>query len=294
MVCDRSFAADGSFQYPALDASLRSQPGVASGYTGGVLGDVVLVNGAPWPYLEVAAMRYRFRILNASNARRYEFALSPAPPGGAPAFVQVGSDGGLLAAPVPHATVVAAPAERYDVVVDFSHYPVGTTVTLRNKAGSGTAADVMRFHVVRPARDDSAVPAKLAEVERLDRAAATVTRTLTFARTGSGAQATWTVNGQPFDPQHVDATPRLGATEVWRLRTDARHPVHLHLVHFQVLSRSGKASPYDVGWKDTIDLGPGQTADVVMRFDGYRGRYVMHCHNLEHEDMAMMSNFTVV
>jgi spore coat protein A, manganese oxidase len=76
--------------------------------------------------------------------------------------------------------------------------------------------------------------------------------------------------------------------------TDLHHPVHLHLAHFQVLARNGRAPrPGDQGWKDTIDLIPGQTAEVIARFDGYRGRYVLHCHNLEHEDMAMMANFQV-
>jgi spore coat protein A len=88
LICDRSFEADGSLRYPALDASLRDTPGVSAQYMGGVLGDVILVNGAPWPRLEVANVRYRFRILNASNARRYELGLDPSPRGAAP-FVQI-------------------------------------------------------------------------------------------------------------------------------------------------------------------------------------------------------------
>src|SRR5918997_4192204 len=101
MICDRAFTEDGAFDYPSIDPSLKGEPGVEGEYMSGVLGDCILVNGAPWPYLEVTNTRYRFRLLNASNARRYRFALDP-PPSGGPSFVQIGSDQGLLAAPVSH------------------------------------------------------------------------------------------------------------------------------------------------------------------------------------------------
>ncbi len=127
MICERSFDEDGSFLYPSLDPSLRGKPGVKGEYTEGVLGDTILVNGAPWPVMEVSNTRYRFRILNASNARRYRLALDPGPSDRLP-FVQVGSDGGLLGAPISHRTIPIAPAERFDVVIDFSKYPVGTEV----------------------------------------------------------------------------------------------------------------------------------------------------------------------
>jgi spore coat protein A len=104
----------------------------------------------------------------------------------------------------------------------------------------------------------------------------------------------WTINGAVFDPDADLATPRLGDVETWRLMTDLHHPVHIHLAPFQVLRRGGRSpGPNDLGWKDTIDLTPGETAEIIIRFDGYPGRYVFHCHNLEHEDMAMMANFTV-
>ena len=118
LLCDRSFDRDGSLLYPSLDPTLREKMGVETAYMGGVLGDVMLVNGAPWPVLEVANTRYRFRILNASNARRYELALEPAPTGAA-AFTQIGSDGGLLGAPVAQHSLRIAPAERIDGVVDI-------------------------------------------------------------------------------------------------------------------------------------------------------------------------------
>src|SRR5215208_407720 len=164
MICDRSFDVDGSFIYPALDPSLQSKPGVKENYMEGVLGDAILVNGVPWPFMEVSSTRYRFRILNASNARRYRLALDPRPSDGLP-FVQVGSDGGLLGAPISHRTIPIAPAERFDVVIDFSQYPVGTKVTLKNHLGYGTTSRVMRFHVVRKEKERSTVPEQLSDMD---------------------------------------------------------------------------------------------------------------------------------
>jgi spore coat protein A len=287
LICDRSFEADGSFRYPSLDPSIGKTPGVEAAYMGGVLGDVVLVNGAPWPRLEVSNVKYRFRILNASNARRYDLAFDNSLP-----LVQIGSDGGLLAAPLPQRSIRIAPSERFDVIVDFSTCRLGSKVTLMNREADGRAAQIMRFDVVRSERDESNLPAKLAEASFEKPEDATITRVLDFSY--QRATHSWRINGQPFDPSRMDARPKLNALEIWRLETDFSHPLHLHLVHFQVLGHSGRPGPYDMGWKDTIDLGPGQTANILIRFTGYRGRYVFHCHNLEHEDMSMMGNVEVV
>ncbi|MFS1301310.1 multicopper oxidase family protein [Streptosporangium longisporum] len=293
MICDRAFAEDGSFRYPSKDPGLLESPGVEDAYMEGVEGDVILVNGAPWPVLEVSATRYRLRLLNASNARRYRLRLTP---GGR--FTQIGSDAGLLAAPVTHEAITIAPGERFDVVVDFSAHPVGTDVTMVNTLGSGRTRDVMRFRVARRAREDATVPARLAGSAPAGpalRPASATTRRFDFRRTGQGAGAAWTINGVPFRPGTPLARPRLGSTEVWRLTSDFHHPVHVHLAHFQVLSRNGRApAATDGGWKDTVDVRPYETVDVLVRFEGFRGRYMMHCHNLEHEDMAMMADFEVV
>lgn len=297
MICDRSFGEDGSLLYPSIDPSLAGEPGVEDAYMQGVLGDVILVNGAPWPEMEVSNTRYRLRILNASNARRYELALDPEPGEGSP-FIQVGSDGGLLGAPVSHRTIPIAQAERFDVVIDFSKYGVGTEVTLKNRLGEGRTADVMRFRVVRKEKEESAVPGRLSdlgEFEALEETAAMPTRRFRFTQSASGDGTMWTINGKPFDPERIDARPALGSAEVWEFVTDVHHPVHLHLAHFKVLSRQGqKTLRKDAGWKDTVDVPPGTIVRVLCRFDGYRGKYVFHCHNLEHEDMMMMANFEVV
>ncbi len=294
MIADRSFDEHGTFAYPSLDRTLRTTPGVESAFVEGVFGDVVLVNGAPWPVHEVAAVKYRLRVLNGSNARRYDLALDPPPPGGG-GFVQIGSDQGLLEAPREHDHLPVAPAERYDVVVDFGRYPVGTEVTLVNRVGTGSTARVMRFVVTRRAPDESRVPAKLGTIAPLDRSEATTIRDFSFRAGTVHGRAGWVIGGEPFSPDHMSASPRLGDTEIWRFVADIHHPVHLHLVGFRILSRGGRPpGPFDGGIKDTVDLSPGESAEVIARFDGYRGRYVFHCHNAEHEDMAMMANFEVL
>ncbi|MEV4316138.1 multicopper oxidase family protein [Actinocrispum sp. NPDC049592] len=273
MITDRSFAADGELLYPGMSHDSMA----------GVLGDVILVNGAPWPVLSVAAARYRFRLLNASNARRYDLALDPVSP-----LVQIGSDGGLLAEPLSHDNIEVAPAERFDVVVDFSHYQPGQEVTLVNRLGEGPTAQVMRLRVGQPLTDTTSIPARLSTIDSLG--PATVTRDFLFRY-----HDVWTINDKEFDPDTPLASPRLGDTEIWRFVSDFHHSIHIHLAQFQVLSRNGEEpGPYDAGWKDTVDLRPTELVSVIARFTGYRGRYVMHCHNLEHEDMMMMGTIQVV
>ena len=299
LIMDRSFGPDGELRYPSLDQSLSATPGVMDLYVSGVLGDVILVNGRPWPSLDVRGARHRLRIVNGSNARRYDLALDPPPPTGA-SFIQIGSDGGLLAAPLTHEHIVAAPAERFDVVVDFAAYPPGTTVRLVNRLGQGSTDAVMQFRVGARVQDSEPVPSRLAEVQRLVPAPGATVREWRFARAPGGgghsmpgmSHAHWVINGRPFDPNRMDARVRLGETEVWRFASDLHHPVHVHLSPFQVLSRGGDdPGPFDAGWKDTIDLRPSETAEVAVRFSEHAGRFLLHCHNLEHEDMAMMAAF---
>ncbi len=294
MILDRSFAADGSFLYPSVDPTLTGTPGVTADYMSGVLGDCILVNGAPWPVLEVSDTKYRFRLLNASNARRYRLRLD-----GGPGFIQIGSDQGLLSAPVEHEAIDIAQAERFDVIVDFSGHRVGDRITMVNENGSGSTAHVMRFVVARREADTSVVPNRLADLETLSGHDVSVEREFVFARVGAQAHGMtlWTVNGQPYSPDTVVARPRLGATEKWTIRAqNVEHPFHVHLAPFQVIGRDGDNDPgrYNQGWKDTINLDNGGRADLLLRFDGHRGKYVFHCHNLEHEDMMMMANFEVV
>ncbi|HEX5996311.1 MAG TPA: multicopper oxidase domain-containing protein [Jiangellales bacterium] len=100
------------------------------------------------------------------------------------------------------------------------------------------------------------------------------------------------LDDRAFDPDRIDADVRLGEVEIWRFTSDLHHPVHVHLDPFQVLTRRGDSpGPYDAGWKDTVDISPSESVEVAVRFTDYPGRYLLHCHNLEHEDMAMMAAF---
>lgn len=261
----------------------------------------------PGPHHSVTRTRHRLRILNASNARRYELALDPPPPDGT-AFVQIGTDGGLLETPLRRATLTLASAERADVIIDFASYPTGTSVQLLNLLSDGGTGRIMRFDIGDATVDLSVIPDRLSAHEPLRREDAVATRTFAFRlgrvdrnghhaagdANGEELELHWMINGRTFEPGYDHASVRLGDIEVWRFMTDLHHPIHLHLVHFKVLARNGRApTDGDLGWKDTIDLIPGETAEVIARFDGYPGRYVVHCHNLEHEDMMMMANFTV-
>ncbi|MEV0788473.1 multicopper oxidase family protein [Kribbella sp. NPDC050459] len=294
LIADRAFAADGSLAYPSIDPSLTMRPGVEEPYLAGVLGDVVLVNGAPWPVHEVDAARYRLRILNASNARHYDLE-AVLDDGRRLDLVQIGADQGLLSTPVTHRHLPIAPAERYDVIADFGRVAVGSRVRIVNRASTGRTRDVLAFHVVRKAADPSRIPDVLSDdLPRWQRSEAVRTRDFAFRAGQMGDGHCWLIGGRPFAPDRTDVTTRLGDVELWRLVADVHHPVHLHLAGFRILSRGGREPlPSDAGLKDTVSLRPGESAEIITRFDGYRGRYLFHCHNAEHEDMGMMANLEI-
>jgi spore coat protein A len=289
MICDRSFAADGSFLYPSIDTTLLSTPGVEPRWFNGVMGDVILVNGAPWPTLTVGAGRYRFRILNAANARTFQLALSS--PAGPVVFTQIGTDGGLLSAPLDHTSLVIGSGQRMDTVIDFGRFKAGDEITLTNQAGTDHTAAVMRFVVGQDLHDTTAVPSSLSTVDGIDLTRPSTRRTMDF-RYDSGQ---WTINGHGFAPHISQATVKGGTTEQWTITSgDGNHPVHLHGADLQVISRDSRPpGAYDAGWKDTVLVGPDESVQLAVRFHTYPGRYMVHCHNLEHEDMAMMANFHV-
>lgn len=295
MLCDRAFTADGAlhypFDHPGADLKPHGEPGVKSSSMNGAIGDVILVNGVPWPRMEVDRARYRLRFLNASNARAYSLKLDPPPPGG-DGLVQIGGDGGLLERPLAHDHLDISPAERFDIVIDFSRYRPGTKVQLVNTRGSGSTGRVMQFVVGDPVRDDSRVPERLSTIETMNPDKAVVRRRIQFRQ---GSSRDWLINGHEFDPMYAEAKPRLGQLETWQLVSDFAHPVHVHLNNFQVVRRNNRGpGEFDHGWKDTVSLRPGELVEIAIRFTDYRGRYVFHCHNLEHEDMAMMANFITV
>jgi FtsP/CotA-like multicopper oxidase with cupredoxin domain len=273
---DRSFKRDGSFRF--------------HDHHDEVLGQTILVNGRPTPYLKVANRKYRFRILNASHTRGYELALDS----GAP-LIQIGSDQGLLPAPHAAGSIPLWPAERADVVIDFSAYPVGTSVVLehRDPDDPTNTRRIMRFDVAREEADTSSLPVVPRPIARITSWA----REREFDLSFDHDNRRWEINGRPFDPQRIDIRPKQGSTELWTFRnlSSVAHPMHVHLVRFQIVSRSNLAvSPGELGWKDTVRVDPSRNVSVAMTFEKFTGRYMYHCHNLAHENHSMMGQMKIV
>jgi spore coat protein A len=284
---DRSFGQDGNFSYHAGRAGRI-----------GARGAVMLVNGVPWPRFEVATRKYRFRILNGSNATAFEIALGNGRP-----LTQIATEGGLLTMPIECPSIPLAMAERTEVIVDFSGYPLGTQIVLNNVGGEGPKSEIMRFDVTREEHDGNSIPEKLGDWEPLDPKLAVRTREIEFgiSMEFNIHPLIWTINGKKFNPNASLAQVEYGQVEIWHLKNrkfgslEKLHPVHVHLVNFQILERNGgPPKPWERGWKDTVSLGKGEEVKIIMKFDGHRGRYLMHCHNLEHEDHNMMARFDVV
>jgi len=294
VIQDRRFNADGTLNYP--DGSVSDE---------GFQGDVIVVNGAARPRFQVANRKYRFRILNGSNARPYKLALSSG------TFTLIGTEGGLRETPLAMSSLPIWPAERYEIVIDFSKYTVGSKVVLKNLLGSGTTAEIMRFDVVRQETDTSSIPVTLRSAanqaddthQSTTAAAAVTTRYWDFDRDWPN---TYVINGKTYDPNRFDATPKEGTTEIWQFTTGRgwSHPVHVHLTNFKILDRNGRAPlAHEQGWKDTVALGPDETIRVLIKWPkvplgptpgNFTRRYVFHCHNVEHEDHDMMSQFKVI
>ena len=351
LIQDRMFNVDGSLQYPT------ATDGTHPVWIPEFFGDVACVNGIAFPYLEVEPRRYRFRVLNGSNSRFYHLTLVDGAGAPGPVFHQIGTDGGLLPAPVQLSDLLIAPAERLDLVIDFAG-AAGKSFTLLNDApapfpGGGEIAlpEIMQFRVTKPlvGRDTSSLPARLKPISLLPATAAVTERFIMLSeadRDSDGFPIIGELGGSPLnatpsnptgggrwdDP--VSETPKAGKVEIWNLvnTTTDGHPIHLHLVQFQILERrqfdlahfrdTGKvrftgepitpASNEQQAHKDTVKALPGLDENgnviglvtrLVAKFDlpnealGYPGkryRYVYHCHILEHEDNEMMRPYDVV
>jgi len=324
VIQDRSFTARGELfiaSHPehagAPDPSIQAEE----------FGAAVLVNGMMWPFEEVEPRRYRLRFLNGSDSRFYALTFEPRLP-----FVLIGTDGGLLESPVVLDQLVLAPAERADVIVDFSHSAVrGKTVLLRNSAPtpfpSGdrprpqTTGRVMAFRVgAGSVRDESRIPDRLRREPLADLRPTAQIRELvllerkdehgrlkTLLGTVRDGAKTW------HDP--VTEDPLLGSVEAWDIynTTADTHPIHVHLVHFRVVGHRGfggeteeNGALKEIRWlgderplgtdergpKDTVRVPPKTRTRIIARFDR-PGRYVWHCHILSHEDHEMMRPFVV-
>jgi bilirubin oxidase len=304
----------GDYDVPLVLGSKQFRAdGTLAPIAGLFFGDVIHVNGEPWPFMNVEPRKYRFRFLDAAISRSFNLYFADAE------FVQdrlpfqvISSDSGLLEHPAEVDLLHVAMAERYDVVFDFSEY-AGQTIDLRNvlnsvagSIGHDTDYDnvdkVMRFHVADDSTgtDNSVVPADLRDVPFPSPSGQVTTREFVFARTG----AVWTINGQRFsDPVgRLLANVPSGSVERWHLvntLTTVSHPIHIHLVDFRVISRESLATgtqrnvveEYEQGLKDVIWLGKGENVTVEAHYAPFPGLYMFHCHNLQHEDNDMMAAF---
>lgn len=299
----------------------------------GFLGQKIFVNGKPNFTLSAATRVYRLRILNGSNSRIYKLAWSSGDP-----LAVIGTDGNLLARPTERKYVMLAPGERIDVWADFSKLKVGTEIFLNSLAFSGAenvggsnmgsmmssgnapelGSAMMLFNVKieREEKETLRLPSQLAALPLLrpeDAVNASQPRPIELSLKGMK----WVINGQPFEMNTAlpQETVKLNSIEQWEIinklnpgaMMDAMgmaHPIHLHGVHFQVISRevlpelaagwqTVKDGYVDEGLKDTVMVMPGERVKLLMKFEKYSGLYTYHCHNLEHEDAGMMRNYRI-
>ncbi len=301
----------------------------------GILGDKFLVNGKIQPFFQVSPRRYRFRMLDTGPSRFYEFFLTDLNNLSAtnPYFL-IGTDGNLLPNPVQVNSVRIGPAERVEVIIDFSKF-AGKTIYLENRLnqlnGQGPAAIdsqvaaqnatttecslvlnsnqpailpagagnlVLQFRVTGPnVKDDSVDPATNPTFYQLPDTTAEprIVRTFKFDR----LNGQWSINGQFMDCTQFRFAVQQNSVEQWLLTNltgDWTHPVHIHLEEHQILSRNRAKPtvPADKGRKDVTQLHPNERAQLFFRFRDWLGKYPIHCHNVVHEDHAMMALWHVV
>jgi spore coat protein A len=284
-------------------------------------GDTMLVNGMVWPYLDVQPRRYRFRMLNACNARFLNMRLVETDQNGSPMgmagplFYHIGSDGGLLPAPVVSNDLLQAPAERFDVIIDFTGKD-GKFFVLKNNApapfpggGEVVPTEIMMFRVVKPlsSQDTSEIPSVLnPEPRSFDPRSALKSRNLTLSeldRASDGFPIIALLDNVNWDAP-VTENPILGSTEIWNLinTTGDAHSMHIHVVQFQILSRqafntnqfekTGKlvfngppqapAPEEQFAYKDTVKAFPGTVTKLIMKFDLPTGTQIIPGHHYKY------------
>jgi FtsP/CotA-like multicopper oxidase with cupredoxin domain len=290
VIQDKQFDGNGFLVYDNFDHN-------------GFLGDKFLVNGKIQPFLRVKRRKYRFRFLNGSSARIYEFFLR----NGVPFDFVIATDAHLFEHPIRNQqSFQIAPAERVEVVIDFSRYAFNDEIVLENRLEQtdGRKPDgirtpgtpILKFIVDGNAADPSQVPdtlRPLVEGPAQLLPQVKVQRRFKFER----SDGAWVINGQFFDENRINARPKVEQPEIWILESGGgwRHPVHIHLSEFFILSRDGKRPPVlERGRKDTVQIGADVgEVKILIKFAEFTGRYVFHCHNIDHEDMRMMAQFEV-
>jgi spore coat protein A len=310
-VQDRTFNPDGSLFYKAqLEDAFK--------------GDKIVVNGKVWPYLNVKQGKYRFRVLNGSQSREYIYRLENiTDPGNDPSFTLVGTDLGLVSAPIDLGNSTGidapiAPAERMDVVIDFEGFPTGTEIILRNdELTPPLLPNIMKFIVTNQIGYTGAISPTLRTVAPLDTQGVPIRyfrlskETVPCSNDPGRTVNEWHVESLDGPGGNVDGKkwddltdfPILGTREIWEFEnpTNSMHPMHVHLVRFQIVSKetiggqSIPLEPWEINtWKDTVRVAANTRARIIMDFEDYLGRFPQHCHILDHEDHEMMRQFQTI
>ncbi|HEY3141650.1 MAG TPA: multicopper oxidase domain-containing protein, partial [Acidimicrobiales bacterium] len=286
IIQDRSFGGDGSF---STSSSVANDVGK--------LGDKILVNGTYDPYQTVTTELVRLRLLNASNTRTYDLGFTDDR-----SYWLVGTDSGLVEAPVKLNRIQLSPGERAEIVVRFKP---GDKALLRSYAadlnldffrervdGAEDTFDILQFRAADDLTASADLPDQLVPFEPPAEADAVETRHFELGGTA--------INGHKMDMGHIDAVVHVDTVEVWVVSNQdgPPHNFHIHDVHFAVLSVDGEDPPLSLrGWKDTVPVLPGKPMRLIMEFTDYTDPntpYMFHCHVLQHEDQGMMGQFVVV
>lgn len=311
MIQDKTFGKDGSLFYPdnATPPVSNPVPSTPSFF----FGNTVVVNGKIWPHLVVEPRKYRFRILNASNVRAYDLKLS-----NGEVFHQIGTELGLLHHPVDIPSFILEPAERIDLIIDFSKYK-GQELILQNEAQPLTPGmeQIMKFIVTKELSypDTSTIPEELMPLHKIDPKLVIKERTMNLDETTDHyGRVVHLLNDRMWSDPATEK-PKLDTIEIWHIVNHFTfpHPIHLHLVHFEILGRKpfkdkdfdehgnykfdiNSLTPplaFERGPKDVVRTEPGQVTSIIMHFKEHCGDYVWHCHILEHEDNDMMRPLVV-
>ena len=296
IIQDREFDSEGQLIYRSNDSDTYGPTGM--------LGNTILVNGTYAPYVDVPAGMIRLRILNGSNARRYNFGFDDNR-----TFYQIASDGGFLEHPVPRTRMTLAVAERAEILVDMSDLEPVTLMSyeidegkpvirsfiervLQSDRDTNEMFKIVELRPQKTAKARSPIPERLNTIQRFEEAEAAKTRTFVLGQSS--------INNKKMEIDRVDEIVLVGTKEIWEITNPSaqHHPFHVHDVQFQILDRNGKPPPaYEQGWKDTVHVAEDETVRVMMEFKDYTDphvSYMFHCHMLEHEDHGMMGQYVVV
>ena len=271
IIQDRSFKSDGSFDYQV------SMMGV-------VAGDTILINGTVNPSLDLKKENTRFRLLNASNSQIFEFRMSDGSD-----FQQIASDGGFLAEPLTRRSILLAPGERAEVILDFSKTKSNLISLMIGQL------PILKINLADTVIDTTAIPKSLDVINPIPISKNPITRVFELQSMGISG----TINGKSFDMNRIDEEVALNETEIWVIRNTGGmmqpggHPFHVHGTQFQIVSRNGRTPPLEEqGFKDTVFVDIGEEVEIRVRFT-HPGIFMYHCHILEHEDNGMMGQFRV-